>query len=81
MRGIPKKIAFQTQVSDELSIALKLRSLSHMAGLWSYIGCQVVLGSLEMRESLPKSQAGSRVIPTGSPLDSQKSKEHYFYIH
>ncbi|GFX78655.1 hypothetical protein TNCV_30951 [Trichonephila clavipes] len=29
----------------------------------------------------PKSQAGSRVDPTGSSLDPQKSKEHHLHIH
>ncbi|GFS62669.1 hypothetical protein TNCV_3737151 [Trichonephila clavipes] len=32
-------------------------------------------------ETRPKRHAGSRVIPNGSPLDSQKSKEYYFHIH
>ncbi|GFX27176.1 hypothetical protein TNCV_440821 [Trichonephila clavipes] len=49
-----------------------------MAGLWPYNDFQVMLESPAMR---PKHQAESPVVSTGTPLDLQKSKEHYFYIH
>ncbi|GFU56063.1 uncharacterized protein TNCV_3405261 [Trichonephila clavipes] len=66
---------------DERNAKLNFPSSSHMAGLLPYSGSKVMLGSPAMKEPKPKSQAESRVDPTGSSLDPQKSKEHHIHIH